>query len=69
MCSPREGNLDAILIQVGYRLSTIENCVIVAGNTVVDVGANIGSFARLAAELCGHEGRVIAVEPLPMVME
>lgn len=33
------------------------------GMTVVDVGANIGYFALLAATEVGTEGRVIAVEP------
>jgi FkbM family methyltransferase len=33
------------------------------GDTVVDVGANIGSFALLAASVVGPTGRVIAIEP------
>ncbi|MBO0698349.1 MAG: FkbM family methyltransferase [Zavarzinella sp.] len=33
------------------------------GGTVVDIGANIGYFAVLAAGLVGQAGRVIAVEP------
>jgi FkbM family methyltransferase len=35
------------------------------GMTVVDIGANIGYFAVLAASLVGPAGRVIAVEPEP----
>ena len=35
-----------------------------AGDVVLDIGANIGSLALLAASLVGSEGRVIAVEPL-----
>ena len=34
-----------------------------AGDVVWDVGANIGSFALLAAGLVGPAGRVIAIEP------
>lgn len=34
------------------------------GDTVVDVGANIGSFSVLAASIVGPEGRVIALEPV-----
>ena len=35
-----------------------------AGDVVLDIGANIGSLALLAASLVGSAGRVIAVEPL-----
>lgn len=35
------------------------------GDTVVDVGANIGFFSLLAARLVGPQGRVYAVEPAP----
>ncbi len=35
------------------------------GNTVIDVGANIGFFTRLAADLVGSKGRVFAFEPNP----
>ena len=35
------------------------------GQTVVDVGANIGCFTVLAARLVGPEGRVVAFEPDP----
>jgi FkbM family methyltransferase len=34
------------------------------GDTVVDIGANIGSFAVLAASIVGPSGRVIAFEPV-----
>jgi FkbM family methyltransferase len=34
------------------------------GDVVLDIGANIGSVALLAASLVGAEGRVIAVEPI-----
>jgi FkbM family methyltransferase len=33
------------------------------GDTVVDVGANVGCFAMLAAQMVGPTGRVIAIEP------
>ena len=35
-----------------------------AGETVVDIGANIGAFAVLAAKIVGPTGRVIAFEPV-----
>lgn len=34
------------------------------GDVVLDIGANIGSLAMLAASLVGARGRVIAVEPI-----
>lgn len=37
------------------------------GDTVVDVGANIGFMAALFHELVGEEGRVYAFEPSPRV--
>lgn len=36
-----------------------------SGDTFVDVGANHGSFAILAAALVGPTGRVVAIEPQP----
>ena len=35
------------------------------GDTVIDVGANIGSFALPAAVLAGVRGQVVAIEPHP----
>ena len=35
------------------------------GMSVVDIGANIGYFALLAASIVGSEGHVLAVEPNP----
>ncbi len=35
------------------------------GQTVVDIGGNIGGFAIVAGRLVGSEGRVITVEPEP----
>jgi FkbM family methyltransferase len=34
------------------------------GDTFVDVGANIGFFAALAASIVGEAGKVVAVEPM-----
>jgi FkbM family methyltransferase len=39
------------------------------GDTVVDVGANVGYLTSLAAVRAGPGGRVIAVEPHPAVFE
>ena len=35
------------------------------GNTVIDVGGNIGFFALFAAEFVGSHGTVITAEPIP----
>jgi FkbM family methyltransferase len=37
------------------------------GDTVLDVGANIGFFSLLSATLTGTSGQVIAFEPIPSV--
>jgi len=39
------------------------------GDTVVDVGANIGTIALTAAALVGSTGRVIAIEPHPRIFQ
>jgi FkbM family methyltransferase len=38
--------------------------VVRTGDTVVDVGANLGFFTALAASLVGDTGKVIAIEPM-----
>lgn len=39
--------------------------LIAPGNTVVDVGANIGVYTRFCSEFVGPGGKVIAMEPVP----
>jgi hypothetical protein len=39
------------------------------GDVVLDLGANVGSFARMAAPLIGPKGCVYAVEPIDEVVE
>jgi len=37
------------------------------GDVFVDVGANVGWFSLLAAQLVGPQGRVVAIEPSPLI--
>ena len=39
------------------------------GDTFIDIGANIGEFALTAAGLVGPHGKVIAIEPMPQMLE
>jgi FkbM family methyltransferase len=48
--------------------STIESLV-TRGDTVVDVGANVGQYSVLFARLVGGDGRVLAFEPVPRTFE
>jgi FkbM family methyltransferase len=39
--------------------------LLVAGNTFVDVGANVGYYTAIASQIVGRTGRVVAIEPQP----
>ena len=39
------------------------------GDVFIDIGANVGYFSLLAAQIVGTEGRVLAFEPNPEVFE
>lgn len=40
-----------------------------AGDTIFDIGANIGLFTMLAQERCGPEGLIYAFEPIPSIFK
>ncbi|WP_417692152.1 FkbM family methyltransferase [Roseibium sp.] len=44
-------------------------CFIARGDTIIDVGANIGTHTLALARHIGPEGRIIAYEPQPVVAE
>lgn len=60
----RGGTSDRFSIyEVAIRRDYLSLVHINKGDTVVDIGANIGVFAVTAAKLVGPHGRVIAIEP------
>jgi len=56
-------NTDASMIHLIWNRDIYKTTRIKEGDTVVDVGANIGIFTILASKLVGNEGRVYAIEP------
>jgi FkbM family methyltransferase len=46
-------------------LITVATGILRPGDTVVDIGANVGFLSRKFASLVGHQGRVLAFEPDP----
>jgi FkbM family methyltransferase len=51
------------------KISTVLRSLLRAGDTIVDVGANIGALSIMAARAVGPTGCVIAVEPQPDLTE
>ena len=50
-------------------ITAVFRSLVAPGMTVVEVGANVGYFTLLAAELVGPRGRVHAFEPDPELFE
>jgi FkbM family methyltransferase len=51
------------------NISAAFHQVLKPGDTMVDVGANVGFHSLLAAHLVGPTGRVVAIEPSPLIAE
>ncbi len=43
--------------------------LIAPGDTVIDIGANIGQYSRLLSRWVGPKGRVLAFEPIPQIFD
>jgi FkbM family methyltransferase len=43
--------------------------IVPEGSRVVDIGANIGHYTILLSKLVGHNGRVLAFEPIPKTLD
>jgi len=55
-----------VFSEVFFRqLYTESGQKLLPGNTIIDIGANIGCFSLLAARKVGPSGRVFAIEPDP----
>ena len=54
-----------------YEIATAEfmKTTLKIGDIFIDVGANIGYFTALAANLVGKNGKVYSFEPIPIVFE
>ena len=50
----------------GYKYHYYAKRLIKEGDTVVDIGANLGYFTKLFSKWVGDKGRVIAIEPVPL---
>jgi FkbM family methyltransferase len=62
---PSFGSFFEILYEVVYLSVYERGYRLKRGDTVVDIGAHVGTFAVKAAHAIGNEGRVIAIEPEP----
>jgi len=61
----RSGGLSFYLGTHEYGNQGLFHKEVLPGDTVYDVGANVGFFTLLASELVGGHGKVVAFEPLP----
>lgn len=64
---PSDRDIGQQILQTGQyepHVASVVRSLLRPGQTFVDVGANIGFFAALAAHLVGDTGKVVAVEPM-----
>jgi len=54
---------------VGHAYGRLLHALLKEGDTVVDVGSNVGNFSAISAGVVGGKGRVWAIEPNPGLYE
>jgi FkbM family methyltransferase len=62
-------NLGLLKSDEAYKYHYFSRKLVKEGDTVVDIGANLGYFTKLFSKWVGDKGHVIAIEPVPMYTE
>ncbi len=47
----------------------VVRCLVKPGDSVIDIGANVGVYSKILSELVGPEGHVYSIEPFPPTFE
>ena len=66
--NPRDKGISRTLLLFGEREldhKIILEKVLKKNMNIFDIGANIGYYVLMESDLIGHEGSIIAVEPVP----